>query len=185
MPILGTVASQFAGKPFNSFESIATASVGSGGQATISFTSIPQTFKHLQIRSLARNNSTWMRSIMYFNNDSTASNYSTHGIQTTGDGGTGTSFYSANLSRVGGANQTQGAGGPGVSIIDIHDYTDTSKFKVVRAVMGFDANGSGQYQLASVLWRSTTPISQIDITDESGNSFTQYSHFALYGIRGA
>lgn len=183
MPILGTLASQFSGKSFSAFESIATVSVGSNGQATISFTSIPQTFSHLQIRSVARNNSTWMRSILYFNNDTTLSNYSTHGIQATGSG-TPTSFYSANQSKAGGANQTQGAGGPGVSIIDILDYKDTNKYKVVRALFGFDANGSGQLQTASILWRDTSAIDKIDILDESSNNFTQYSHFALYGIKG-
>ena len=53
MPILGTVASQFAGKPFGSFESIATATV-STATPTISFTSIPATYTHLQLRGIAR-----------------------------------------------------------------------------------------------------------------------------------
>ena len=37
-----------------SFDSIATVSVGSGGSNTISFTSIPGTYKHLQIRGIVR-----------------------------------------------------------------------------------------------------------------------------------
>ena len=37
------------------YESIATVTVGSGGTSTISFTSIPQTYTHLQLRYIARN----------------------------------------------------------------------------------------------------------------------------------
>lgn len=166
------------------FESIATVAVGSSGQAEIDFTSIPSTFKHLQLRMLARNGTTFMRSNLKFNSDSTMSNYSTHGIQATG-AGTPTAFYSADQSKAGGANQTQGAGGPAVSIIDILDYTNTNKYKVVRALFGFDANGSGQVQTASILWRNTNSINTINITDEIGSTFTQHSHFALYGIKGS
>jgi hypothetical protein len=183
MPILGTVASQFAGKPFSSFESIQTVAVDSSSQAVITFSSIPSTYKHLQLRMLARNNSTWMRSVIKFNNDSTMSNYNTHGTQGTGSGAS--AFYSANDSKAGGANQTEGAGGSGVSVIDILDYTDTNKYKVARALFGFEGNGSGQVQTASILWRNTNSINTISITDEGGNNFTQYSHFALYGIKGA
>ena len=38
------------------FESIATVTVGSGGSSTISFTSIPGTYKHLQVRGIGRTN---------------------------------------------------------------------------------------------------------------------------------
>ena len=38
----------------SSYESIATVSVGSGGQSSIVFSSIPSTYKHLQLRAIAR-----------------------------------------------------------------------------------------------------------------------------------
>lgn len=166
-----------------SFESIATVTVGASSQASISFTSIPANFKHLQLRWIAFNGSTWMRSVLKLNNDTTASNYGTHGMQAAGSG-TPTAFFSDNTIKIGGANQTEGSGGPGVSIIDILDYSNTNKYKTLRGIFGYDANGSGQVQTASVLWQSTNAINEIVITDESSNNFTQYSRFALYGIRG-
>jgi hypothetical protein len=53
MPILGIIASSKL-TVSNSYESIATTTVGSGGSATVTFSSIPATYKHLQVRTLIR-----------------------------------------------------------------------------------------------------------------------------------
>ena len=53
----------------NSYESIQTVTVGSGGQSTISFTSIPSTYKHLQIRMLARATGASTVGLIRFNSD--------------------------------------------------------------------------------------------------------------------
>jgi hypothetical protein len=47
------LAAPFAGIA-GDYQSIETVTVGSGGQATITFASIPATFKHLQIRAIGR-----------------------------------------------------------------------------------------------------------------------------------
>jgi hypothetical protein len=178
MPILGIIASQ--GRiPLTSYESIATVTVGGTSQASITFSSIPSTYKHLQIRCIAFNGTSWQRSKLKLNNDTTASNYYTHGIQAIGSG-TPSSFAEPNTMKAGGAIATY----PGVAITDILDYSDTNKYKTLRSLFGFDANGSGQVQTASGLWKSTNAINEIVITDEGSNNFTQYSHFALYGIKG-
>jgi hypothetical protein len=52
MPILGIISSQISGHlfaPSGAYDSIATVS-GTGSSGTISFTSIPSTYTHLQIR---------------------------------------------------------------------------------------------------------------------------------------
>ena len=57
--------------------------VGSGGSATISFTSIPSTYTHLQIRLsaiLSANDSPQI----FFNNDTTSTNYNNHILQGNG-----------------------------------------------------------------------------------------------------
>jgi hypothetical protein len=46
--ILGIIASSKLTAAAGDFESIATVTVGSGGSAVISFTSIPSTYAHLQ-----------------------------------------------------------------------------------------------------------------------------------------
>ena len=88
MPILGTIASQITGRlSTNSYESIQTVTVGSGGSSTISFTSIPQTYKHLQIRGIGRSDAasglSW--SYLKFNGDG-GTNYVSHYLQGNGSG---------------------------------------------------------------------------------------------------
>ena len=155
-------------------------SVGAAGTSSISFTSIPSTYKHLQIRAIALNPTAWNRFSIKLNNDTTTSNYNLHAIQATGSG-TPASFYEGSTSKLGGSNLNN----PGVSIIDIIDYTNTNKYKTLRGLYGYDSNGTGQVQFGSILWQSTSAINSIILTNESGYDFSQYSSFALYGIKGA
>jgi hypothetical protein len=163
--------------------------VGSAGASTISFTSIPSTYKHLQIRVMARGTSGSVTDNWYLQlNSDTAANYSQHFVY--GNGSTTGASGSANLSSVNmGLLPSNGnlANAFGLSIVDILDYASTTKYKTMRALSGYDNNGSDGYSfLYSSNWRSTSAISSIQITPVSGSgSFAQYSQFALYGIKGA
>ena len=168
----------------NSYESIQTVLVGSGGQSSISFTSIPSTYKHLQIRLMARNGNagTEYNGTIQFNSD-TGSNYSYHYIVGNGSSasaGAGTTQTSA-LSF-----QAPGAGAAasifGVAVIDVLDYQDTNKFKTIRSLNGFDRNGAGSVFMWSGNWRSTSAVSSITMNLDNG--FVQYTSAALYGIKG-
>ncbi len=64
----------------NSYESIATVNVGSSGSSFVEFTSIPSTYKHLQIRANSRYTgyqNSGAAVYLQFNGD-TGSNYSLH-----------------------------------------------------------------------------------------------------------
>lgn len=173
--------------PTGSYDALATYTVPSGGLSTITFAGIPNTYTHLQIRQIAR--TTVATSIqsgngIRFNND-TASNYGIH--QLLGDGSSASAgaitpdsyiFYSANTGTSAGSNIF------GAAIIDILDYTSTTKFKTVRTLAGADLNGSGSIYFRSGLWRSTSAINTITIDCRDSGSFTEYSQFALYGVKG-
>ena len=162
-------------------------SVGAAGTSTITFSSIPATYTHLQIRQIARTTvatSVQTGNGIRFNSD-TASNYAIH--QLFGDGSSTTTnaivpdsyiFYSANTGTSAGANIF------GAAVIDILDYANTNKFKTVRTLAGADLNGSGSIYFRSGLWRSTSAISTITIDCRDSGVFTEYSSFALYGIKG-
>lgn len=174
-----------------SFESIATVVVGSGGSSSISFTSIPSTYKHLQVRAMLSTVQGTDRgnSALYarFNSDTT-SNYNWHQLKGNGSsvssGGAGgeNAIYGSDTWYSGGVS-----GVFGVMIMDILDYTDTSRYKTVRILNGFDSNsattGNTSIALNSGLWLSTSAINTITIPN-NGFNFKEYSHFALYGIRG-
>lgn len=180
MQILAAPFKSLAG----SYESIATTVVGAGGQATITFSSIPSTFKHLQVRMLVKSNAATDACDMRFNSD-TGNNYAYHELY--GDGATAGSAASA--SRSGMPLATPGIASTSANIfsagvVDILDYANTNKHKTLRNVGGYDLNGSGASSLVSNVWMNTAAISTITIYLRAGTNFGQYSHFALYGIKG-
>jgi len=186
MPILGIFASQISGKlfaPSGAYDSIATVNVGAGGASSISFSSIPSTYQHLQLRGIIKNTSSTTYAAMRFNSD-TGSNYNAHYLD--GDGATTLVGAASNYDRAyfGYAGTSSQTNIFGVTVIDILDYKDTSKFKTIRVLTGVDVNGSGGYiELSSSAWRSTSAITDINIF--FANNFAQYSQVALYGIKGA
>lgn len=187
MPILGIVASQVPGRlPVGAFESIATTTVGSGGISTVTFSSIPSTYKHLQIRYIARSGRSRVATgglTIRFNGS-----YSTYGHEIQGDGSAASasggvpSIGSLHVCATGvdAASATFGAG-----YIDILDYANTNKVKTIRALSAADTNGAGQVKYLSTFINSTSAISSITFeTVDGGTNIQQYSSFALYGIKG-
>jgi hypothetical protein len=167
------------------YESIATVNASAGGSAFLEFTLIPSTYKHLQIRGIARNSTsgtgTQIGSVTF--NSYSASNYSLHRLQ--GDGTSATASGTANTAFISTATEPQAgdtANVFGAFVVDILDYADTNKNKTLRSLDGVDTNGAGIIAFRSGAWRSTVAINTIRIT-ASSNNFSQYSSFALYGIR--
>jgi hypothetical protein len=192
MPILGVIASAITGNLVTTaYESIATVTVGSGGSASVSFTSIPATYKHLQLRLFtATNRTVYSLDEMYINfNGDTGANYSTHNIQ--GLDGSASASGTANTSFAT-SGTTSASAAPNIftaSVVDILDYANTSKYKTSRSLNGFDLNGQvsgygGFIQLYSSNWRNTNAITSMTFTMLRGSAFIQYSSFALYGIKG-
>ena len=184
--ILGFLAESPA---LNSYESIQTVTVGSGGQSTISFTAIPATYKHLQLRAIARTNNTSGDSTQDYLrlkiNSDTGSNYANHSLYGDGSSATGQAFTSqttAYIQRIAGNGATSGVFG--AFVLDLLDYQNTNKYKTTRSLGGIDNNGSGRIYFTSNLWMSTSAVTQIDLSAGDGSLVSQYSSFALYGIKG-
>ena len=185
MPILGILASAITGNLVtSSYESISTVTVGSGGSASITFSSIPATYKHLQIRAICKTTAATsnINSIFGQFNSDTGSNYARHYLNGSGSAvGAGASasiasmFFGTNI-------ETLGTSAFAVNIIDILDYTNTNKYKTTRSLSGVDANGTGYVQFMSGLWMNTAAVTSITILPAS-DDFIQYSQFALYGIK--
>lgn len=163
----------------NSYESIATVTVGSGGSSTVTFSSIPSTYKHLQVRAFWKlANPTNL--VGNFNGD-TGSNYKDHELYA--DGSSVSSFVPS-VSPTGLSAGYQGGSGFCVSIMDILDYADTNKNKVTRTLFGNDRNGSGDISLDSGLWINTSAVTSLVFKAQDSGLIQQYSSFALYGIKG-
>lgn len=169
------------------FYQIATTTVGAGGTSYVEFTSIPQTYTHLQIRGIQRFSGTPNEFIYYqLNSDTTASNYNSHSIRGDGAAVTSSNFLTTYPGIVQDRNipgSTNITGVFGCTVFDLLDYTNTNKFKTARIIGGYDSNGSGVTSISSGAWRSTSAVTSIKLYPASG-SFTQYTSFALYGIKG-
>lgn len=167
-----------------SYEAIGTATVGAGGQTTISFTSIPGTYKHLQLRGIALSASAGAVVYANYNSDSGA-NYARHRL--VGAGGNPPNAFGASgqttFSIFGDLTGTAATPSPAGIVMDVLDYSNTNKYKTTRILCGADRNGSGEIELISSLWNNTAAITRIDLTiGGSVSTFAQYTQFDLYGI---
>jgi hypothetical protein len=141
-----------------------------------SFTNIPQTYTDLIVvfngngsgGTTGYNNYTFT-----FNND-TASNYSRTRLQ--GDGTNVGAVRDSNVARHDIFVPNAGEG-PGTSIINIMNYSNTTTFKTALWRDSFSATGG--YVIAwAGLWRNTAAITRIDFP----NTFKAGSSWTLYGI---
>ena len=172
----------------NSYESIATVTVGAGGQSSVSFTGISGSYSHLQVRAIARDlrASTWIDTLwLYCNSDTTGSNYYQH--QLVGGGSSASAAANVGVNNygmpIGLTTATNVASAYAPNIIDILDYSKTTKYKTFRNLNGVEDNTNGSLRFVSGLWMSTAAITSLTFQGDSGN-FAQYSSFALYGIKG-
>jgi hypothetical protein len=169
-----------------SFESIATYSLSSA-TSFVTFSSIPTTYKHLQIRTMLLNVSAQNNYAININGDF-STNYASHQNQSNGSTTVRNSSISGNTSSIyfGFANASSLY--PFVSIIDILDYRSTIKTKSIRGLSGQDGNGTGtatdwRVQQSSGLWYGTAAITSVTLSVPS-QTMGQYSSIALYGIKG-
>jgi len=179
--IPGILASGVSGHLGGNYYSIATQTVGAGGVSSVTFSSIPQTFTHLQIRLAILTSSGTPDFAFTFNGDN-GNNYDFHGIEGSGSGvnGGNSGTNRANMPIAVGGNASTV---PSVAILDVLDYTSTSKTKPMRSLLGYDGNGVGYAMIRSGLWY-TTPVAITSITATvSAGTVNQYSSIALYGVK--
>lgn len=175
------------------YESIATLT-GTGSSGTVTFSNIPQGYKHLQVRYISK--STWAPGqvadilAVRLNGDTTSGAYRYHSLYS-GDGpspststNSGTYFgdsFACNASNL--PSNTYATG-----ILDILDYANTNKNTTVKLMSGVETNGyyTGNFwgaAFSSGLWNNTSAVTSISLFSNNGNLYAN-SRFALYGIKG-
>jgi hypothetical protein len=161
---------------------IATATLSSAG--TLQFVNIPQGYTNLQLRvtSYVNHSSTTTQSVSlgcYTNEGTLLSPYYFQYIN--GDGASLTAG-AANGAAIGYGYGTTGTNVIYSShIIDILDYSNTTKSKTVRCLGGYDANGSGNVFLWNLSYMSTLAVGQITF-NYGGFSAGAGSRADLYGV---
>lgn len=190
-----------AGYATGNFVSLQTLT-GTGSSGTLTFTDIPQTFRHLQIHALTKGTATGSVQGTYriqINGD-TGNNYAS--TQLVGNGaGTSQVFQVAAVSQnaifapnsmywntfcSSGTTNSMGA-----AIININEYTNSSWYKTVRTIDGHERGNNddtSRVDIGGGVYTSSSPITSItfQIYDEAGSltNFTTTTKIALYGIVG-
>ena len=170
----------------NTFELISSVTVGSGGAATIDFTSIPSTFTDLCVKLNIRgsNSAVFCGSQLRFNSDS-GSNYSYKAIQ--GDGAAVSSFTGSGSYLFVGNSTAATATANTFSNQEIYitNYAGSTQ-KTVSVDSAGETNATTIYaNLIDGLWTGTAAITSISINNAQSSNWAQYSTAYLYGVKNA
>jgi hypothetical protein len=166
----------------NTYEAIATVTVGSGGATDIDFTSIPATFTDLVVKlSLRSNQNLVARGILLkFNGNSL--NYS--GKLIDGDGTSAGSFNASTTSIDSIIINGTGSTASTFSNTEVYIFNyagSTNKSVSIDNVLENNAT-LGYQDLVASLWSDSAAINQITFTIGAG-LYAQYSTATLYGIK--
>lgn len=201
-PLLpGIVASGISGHltppwaPEGAFDALATIELSST-TASITFSGIPQGYKHLQLRGSFQTTRAQYNIDdidLAFNGVTTGGKYARHSTEgNIQNNGSVNAFQNTSANKmfyIASGVSTVSANRFGGAVIDILDYSDTSKNTVVRSLSGGDANGGadGFYptiRFDSGVWLDTSAVNSITLNTSFGSSsFAANTKFALYGVK--
>jgi hypothetical protein len=171
----------------NTFELIASSTVGSGGAASIDFTSIPSTFTDLCVFVSARSSSnvggnSWAPARGGFN--TSTANFTYRALYGNGSSASSSSGTSAEFGF--GTSSSATANTFGNFSIYIPNYAG-STYKSVSTDSVTETNATTTLaSLEANLWSNTAAITSIQLTcDASYGIWAQYSTAYLYGVKNA
>lgn len=165
----------------NTYTLISSASVGSGGASTITFSSIPQSFTDLCVVISARSSYSGESDDVLFKLNTATTNFSTRYLYAHGGSNTqASSTYAAGYAGFA-VGATSTASTFSNNSLYIPNYT-SSNYKSFSVDSANENNNQYAYiMLLAGLWSNTAAITQIDLYTSSG-SFAQHSTAYLYGI---
>jgi hypothetical protein len=160
----------------NTFKKIQTVTVGSGGSATIEFSSIPQTYTDLKIVVSARSTNADIDDHLFVKPNNSASNMTQIWLR-----GSGSAASSSTSVRFAIPGATSTASVFGNTELYIPNYT-SANFKSFSGETVQETNATEAYQyLCAFLWSDTAAITSL-VLDLSNGNFAQYSTATLYGV---
>lgn len=150
-----------------------------GTAASVTFSGIPGTYRHLRLYVTSRSNSGSTDCFIQFNGDS-GSNYSGTFLYNTGNG---SGYNTAQAFVFSIASSSAPSNDAGSSVIDFPSYTNTTFNKnALGRSTRLDASITGYCSIAGLTWLSTAAITSILLEQIGGGTFASGSIFTLYGI---
>ena len=168
----------------NTFELIASSTVGSGGASSIDFTSIPNTYTDLCFKISVRiTRSGYVGDILGISFNGTSTNESSRRIE--GNGSSVSSASNSVLLAYQGSTTDATASTFGNGELYIPNYAGSTNKSASNDGVS-ENNGATAYQgFSANLWSNTAAINQVTFTPDSGTNFVQYSTIYLYGVKNA
>lgn len=146
--------------------------------SSVTFSSIPATYKHLEVRIFARKESGGNDAyVMHLNGDTTNGNYAYYAF-----GGDGTAFVQSLIDSANIGSVRDNAWN--TTVITIPDYTNTNKVKSYQSLSGSSSQTGGSSFYVGGVWDNTAVINSLRFTNTANSNFITGSVFALYGIKG-
>ena len=150
--------------------------------SSVTFSSIPSDYKHLQIRYTAKNTGGAFQLNVVVNNDTTTQR-SSHDLRGQGSAvQSSASTFITNFPLYFGITTSTGGDSFAAGVVDILDYANTNKNTTMKSFHGQTYPNTMVY-LSSGLYPQTGAITDIKF-QPSGNSLAVGSRFSLYGIKG-
>jgi hypothetical protein len=168
----------------NTFELIASSTVGAGGAASIDFTSIPQTFTDLVLKVSARGNYAGVGGAFFLEFNGLTTNLSSRVLE--GSGSAVSSFTAASrIQNTGATNANNTANTFGNAEFYIPNYRGSTNKSVSVDGTG-ENNATENYSaLTAGLWSNTSAITSIKLLINAASSIVQHSTAYLYGVKNA
>jgi len=166
----------------NTFELIASSTVGVLGATSIDFTSIPSTFTDLSLKLSVRSDFATIGDTLYLELNGSALNFSSRYLRGSGSAAD-TSTLQQFAGYADGANETANT----FSNVELYFPNYLSSNNKSYSVDSVDENNATTaYQvLIAGLWSQTATINRVTVKLNTARSFVQYSTAYLYGVKNA
>lgn len=166
------------------FNKIASVAVGSGGTASIDFSSIPQTYTDLCIKISARTNRATPQDSFRITLNATNASYSYARLYSDGSAGPGADVSSGDSYLTGGyTNGNTGTANTfGSTEVYFSNYTTSSNKSVISDGVSENNATTAYVGLVAASWSNSAAITSIKLESATGATILQHSTATLYGI---
>ena len=165
----------------DTFIKIASVTVGSGGAASIDFTSIPSTYTDLCVKLSVRISQATSANNITLSLNSSTSTFSSKLLYGTGSAAASASQSNNNFIDVQGSTSTANT----FTSVDLYlpNYAGSNN-KSISTDAVTENNATAAYaEMWATLWSTSSAITSIGFTAPAASTFTQYSTATLYGIK--
>jgi len=159
--------------------------------ASVTFSGIPATYEHLQVRMTAKDDRAFYVDPMDYsiNGDTTAANYTNHIMyaydSTAGAYGASGNIQMSYITGSVSSSYVVSATAYAALVIDILDYANTNK----NTVTTWTSNAFSEYRIqlyrGSKLWDNTAAVTSLTFEPSNATNFVRGSEFTLYGLNSA